>query len=86
MDQMNDVTPKYGICMILDYASCVKTRNALWCDIEIIRAKKELHPAGKINQYMPPRVCVVPPSSAWTWIPSTCIPQSKSEELQRIPV
>lgn len=25
---------------------------------------RELHPAGKINQYMPPRVCVTPPSFA----------------------
>lgn len=35
--------------------------------------RKYLHPAGKINQYTPPRVCVTPPSFAWTWIPSTCM-------------
>lgn len=29
------------------------------------------YPAGRINQYTPPRVCVTPPSSAWTFMPST---------------
>lgn len=37
------------------------------------KRRRVLHPAGKINQYIPPRVRVTPPSFAWTWMPSTYI-------------
>lgn len=48
------------------YLICEKESDCCYVAMKesVSYRRKKLHPAGKMNQYTPPRVCVLPPSSA----------------------